>query len=264
MVHLRVATIVLSLGTGPEAVGLYNAAFKLVEALTVLPAALMGGLFPLMAAQSREGRTGPLGDTYRRGVRILGVLALPTAVGLTLLAAPVIHIVYGARYGDAALVLRILVWGLALLYLNAPVGHVIFSSDQGRRFLPWALLNTGGYAALTALLVARHGLVGAAAGFVVAEATGFVLQLWFVRSIVGRLPPLPAILWRPAIAAAMMGGVLHLGLVLDVPPLLLVPVGALVYGAVLGLLGEVGAEDRALLREWLARSKSLSGGPLGV
>jgi O-antigen/teichoic acid export membrane protein len=264
MVHLRVATIVLSLSAGPEPVGLYNAGFKLVEALTVLPAALMGGLFPLMAAQSRQGITGPLGDTYRRGVRILGVLALPAAVGLTLLAAPVIQIVYGARYGEAALVLRILVWGLALLYLNAPVGHVIFSSDQGRRFLPWALLNTGGYAALTVLLVARFGIVGAAAGFVVAEATGFVIQLWFVRSIVGRLPSLPAILWRPAIAAAVMGGVLHLGLALDVLPLLLVPVGALVYGVVLGLLGEVRAEDRALLRAWLVRSKPLSGGPLGV
>jgi O-antigen/teichoic acid export membrane protein len=264
MVHLRVATIVLSLSVGPEAVGLYNAGFKLVEALTVLPVSLMGGLFPLMAAQSRHGIDGPLGDTYRRGVRILGVLALPAAVGLTILAAPFIEIVYGARYGGAALVLRILVWGLALLYLNAPVGHVIFSSDQGRRFLPWALLNTGGYAALTTLLVARFGIVGAAVGFVVAEATGFVIQLGFVRSLVGRLPSLPAILWRPAIAAAVMGGALDLGLAIDVVPLLLVPVGALVYGAVLGLLGEVRAEDRAQLRAWLVHAKSLSGGPLGV
>jgi O-antigen/teichoic acid export membrane protein len=192
------------------------------------------------------------------------VLALPVAVGLTILAAPVIEVVYGSRYGEAAPVLRILVWGLALLYLNAPVGHVIFSSDQGRRYLPWALANTGGYAALTVLLVARYGILGAAVGFVVAEATGFAIQLRFVRTVVGRLPSLPAILWRPAIAATAMAGALDLGLALGILPLLLIPVGALVYGAILALLGEVRAEDRAQLRAWLVRSKSLSGGPLGV
>lgn len=264
MLHLRVATIVLSTAGGPESVGLYNAAFKLVEALTVLPVALMGGLFPLMAAQSREGVTGPLGDTYRRGVRVLGVLALPVAVGLTILAAPVIHMVYGTGYGAAAPVLKILVWGLALLYLNAPVGHVIFSSDRGRRFLPWALLNTGAYAALTGLLVARFGIRGAAVAFVVAEATGFAIQLRFVRATVGRLPSLRAILWRPAVAATVMGGVLDLGMALDVVPLLLIPVGVLVYGGMLGLLGEVRGEDRAQLRAWLMRPRPLSGGSLGV
>jgi O-antigen/teichoic acid export membrane protein len=264
MVHLRMATLVLSTAEGPEAVGLYNAAFKLVEALTALPVALMGGLFPLMAAQSREGATGPLGETYRRGVRVLALLALPVAVGLTLLAAPVVELVYGAGYDRAAPVLRILVWGLALLYLNAPVGQVIFTSDQGRRFLPWALLNTGGYAVLTALLVARHGIAGAAVAYVVAEATGFAIQLRFVRSTVGRLPSLPAILWRPAVAAAVMGGVVALGLALDVGPLLLVPVGAVVYGAMLGLLGEVRGEDRALLRAWLIEARPQPGGPLNV
>ncbi len=264
MVYLRVATIVLFTEGGPQAVGLYNAAFKLVEALTVLPLALMGGLFPLMAAQSRAGVTGPLGATYRNAVRILGVLALPVATGLTILAAPVIEVVYGTRYGAAAPVLRILVWGLALLYLNAPVGHVIFSSDQGRRYLPWALAHTGGYAALSVLLVARYGILGAAVGFVVAEATGLAIQLRFVRSVVDRLPSLPAILWRPAIAATVMGGVLDRSLALGAVPLLLIPVGALVYGAVLALLGEVRAEDRAQLRAWLGRSKSLSGGTLGV
>lgn len=264
MVYLRVATIVLSTDGGPEAVGVYNAAFKLVEALTALPLALMGGLFPLMAAQSRQGITGPLGDTYRSAVRVLGVLALPVGVGLTILAVPVIALVYGARYEGAAPVLRILVWGLVLLYLNAPVGHVIFSSDQGRRYLPWALANTGVYVGLTVLLVAHFGILGAAVGYVVAEATGFVIQSWFVRSIVGRLPSLPAILWRPIIAATAMGGVLHLGLVFEVLPLLLVPVGVLVYGAGLGLLGEVRAEDRVQLRAWLSTAKSASGGSFGA
>lgn len=263
MVYLRAATIVLSTNGGPEAVGVYNAAFKLVEALTALPLALMGGLFPLMAAQSRQGTAGPLGDTYRSAVRVLGVLALPVAVGLTILATPIIALVYGTRYEGAAPVLRILVWGLVLLYLNAPVGHVIFSSDQGRRYLPWALANTGVYVALTVLLVAHFGILGAAVGYVVAEATGFVIQSWFVRSIVGWLPSLPAILWRPAIAAAVMGGVLHLGLALDVLPLLLVPMGVLVYGGSLGLLGEVRAEDRMQLRAWLLRSKS-AGGSFGA
>lgn len=264
MVYLRIATVVLSGLEGDAAVGLYNAAFKLVEALTVLPVALMGGLFPLMAAQAVEGADGPLADTYRHATRLLGWLAFPLAVGTTLLAAPIIEIFFGAAYAGAAPVLALLVWGLALLFLNAPVGHVIFSSNRVRAFLPWAALHTGGYVGLTVLLVAWYGVLGAAAAFLVAEASGLGLQLWFVRTILGRVPFLPALVARPALAAVVMGGAVGGLWVLEVSVFILVPLGALVYVATLVGLGEIRQEDRAQLLAWLARARPVPGGSVGV
>lgn len=264
IVYLRIATVILSGLGGDAVVGIYNAAFKLVEALTVLPIALMGGLFPLMAAQALQGADGPLATTYTRATRLLGVLAFPLGVGTSLLAAPIVRTLYGPAYVPAAPVLAVLIWGLALLFLNAPLGHVIFSSDQTRAFLPWAALNTALYAVLTLGLVAWFGALGAAAAFVVAELSGLLLQRWFVRPILGRIPSLAGLLARPALAAALMGGVIGgLGM-FEVRWILLVPLGALVYlGSLLGL-GEVRKEDRAQLRAWLVRVGPVPGGPLGV
>jgi hypothetical protein len=69
------------------------------------------------------------------------------------------------------------------------------------------------------------------------------------------MPPLPALAWRPAVAAllmgAAMGGVLFLvgawgWLVAGV-------IAAPVYGAALWLLGAFGAEERALALRILGR-----------
>jgi O-antigen/teichoic acid export membrane protein len=250
IVYLRAAPVLLSLLGGPEPVGLYMAAFRLVEAFALVPLAVVTALFPVMAVQARAG-DGSLSRTYGQAIRLLGVLAFPLAAGTTLLATPLVDLVYGPAYRDAGGVLAILVWGLALLYLNAPVGNVILGSDQAARYLPWAALHTLASGLLTGWLAAVSGVRGAAWGFVLAESAGFVLQLWFVRGIVGRLPDFSRLLARPAVAALAMSGVVGgLGL-LETSLFLLVPAGVLAYGAALLALGELRAEDRAQVRGWL-------------
>jgi O-antigen/teichoic acid export membrane protein len=254
-VYVRAATVLLSVLGGPEAAGVYVAAFRLVEAFTVMPLALMGALFPLMAVQSLAGVAGPLGQTYGQAVRVLGLLALPLAVGTTLVAAPVVLAVYGTAYAGAAGVLAVLVWGLALLFLNAPVGNVILSSNLASRFLPWAALHTGGSVLLTAFLALRFGPLGAAWAFVAAELTGFGLQLWFIRPLVGQLPSFPRVLARPVVAAAVMGAVVGGSRALGASLWVVVPAGILVYFGGLLALREVRAEDRARVRAWLGRTR---------
>jgi putative peptidoglycan lipid II flippase len=221
-----------------------------------VPVALVNALFPLMAVQAAAGPGGPLGRTYAEAVRVLGLLALPLAAGTALLARPIVAVVYGLAYAAAAPVLAILVWGLAVLYLNAPVGNVILGSDRAARYLPWAALHTGATVGVTAALASRLGATGAAIAFVAAEVAGFGLQCWFVRSLVGRLPDFPRLLARPALATLAMAlavaGLAGLGSHLFV----LVPAGMLVYFGGLLALGEIGERDQARVRQWLGRRRS--------
>jgi O-antigen/teichoic acid export membrane protein len=250
IVYLRAAPVLLAALRGREAVGLYMAAFRLVEAFALVPLAVVTALFPLMATQARSG-DGALTRTYGQAIRLLGLLAFPLAVGTTLLADPLVDLVYGAAFREAGPLLAILVWGLGLLYLNAPVGNVILGSDQAARYLPWAALHTGASALVTGWLAAGAGVRGAAWGFVLAEAAGFVLQLWFVRGIVGRLPDFSRLLVRPAVAALAMSVVVA-GLWLAGTPLFLViAAGVASYVGALLVLGEVREEDRARVRGWL-------------
>jgi O-antigen/teichoic acid export membrane protein len=104
---------------------------------------------------------------------------------------------------------------------------------------------------VTGWLAARSGVRGAAWGYVLAEAAGFVLQLWFVRAIVGRLPDFPRLLARPAIATIAMSGVVGGLWLLGTPLFLVIPAGVLAYGAALLGLGELREEDRVQVRGWL-------------
>ena len=250
IVYLRAAPVLLSALQGKEAVGLYMAAFRLVEAFALVPLAVVTALFPLMATQARSG-DGSLGRTYGQAIRLLGLLAFPLAAGTTLLAAPLVDLVYGTAFREASELLAILVWGLALLYLNAPVGNVILGSDEAARYLPWAALHTGASVIVTGWLAARAGVRGAAWGFVLAEAAGFILQLWFVRGLVGRLPAFSRLLARPALAALAMSVVVAGLRALGTPLFLVIPVGAASYGGMLLALGELREEDRERVRGWL-------------
>jgi O-antigen/teichoic acid export membrane protein len=250
IVYLRAAPVLLSMLRGKEAVGLYMAAFRLVEAFALVPLAVVTALFPLMATQARSG-DGSLGRTYGQAIRLLGLLAFPLAAGTTLLAGPLVNLVYGPTFHEAGELLAILVWGLALLYLNAPVGNVILGSDEAGRYLPWAALHTGASAVVTGWLAAGAGVRGAAWGFVLAEAAGFVLQLWFVRGIVGRLPPFSRLLARPALAALAMSVVVAGLWLLGTPLGLVIAAGIASYGGMLLALGEIGDEDRERVRGWL-------------
>jgi O-antigen/teichoic acid export membrane protein len=249
-VYLRAAPVLLSVLRGKEAVGLYMAAFRLVEAFALVPLAVVTALFPLMATQARSG-DGSLGRTYGQAIRLLGLLAFPLAAGTTLLAGPLVNVVYGPTFHEAGELLAILVWGLALLYLNAPVGNVILGSDEAGRYLPWAALHTGASAVVTGWLASGAGVRGAAWGFVLAEAAGFVLQLWFVRGIVGRLPPFSRLLARPALAALAMSVVVAALWLLGTPLGLVIAAGIASYGGMLLALGEIGDEDRERVRAWL-------------
>ena len=260
IVYLRAAPLLLSVLRGAESVGLYMAAFRLVEAFALVPLAVVAATFPVMAVQARAG-DGALGRTYGHALRLLGLLALPLAAGTTILAGPLVDLVYGPSYREAGGLLAILVWGLTLLYLNAPVGNVILASDRAARYLPWAALHTGASVLVTGWLAAGSGVRGAAWGYVLAEAAGFVLQLWFVRAIVGRLPDFPRLLARPAIATLAMSGVVRGLWLIGTPLFLVIPAGVLAYGAALLGLGELREEDRVQVRGWLreVRAGALAG-----
>ena len=105
IVYLRAAPVLLALLRGPEPVGLYMAAFRLVEAFALVPLAVVTALFPTMAVQARAG-DGSLRRTYSQAVRLLGLLAFPLAAGTTLLATPLVDLVYGPAYREAGGVWR--------------------------------------------------------------------------------------------------------------------------------------------------------------
>lgn len=95
-----------------QAVGLYNVAYNLASIPSTL---LLGALQPtLLAAGARlQDDRQALARSWRTALSSVLVLAMPAGVVGALLAADLVHLMYGAAWADSA-------WVLALLFLCLP------------------------------------------------------------------------------------------------------------------------------------------------
>jgi O-antigen/teichoic acid export membrane protein len=130
------------------------------------------------------------------------------------------------------------------------VQYALIALNRQRWITLSFLLGAGFNLAANLALIPIYGYVGASVVTVVSELV-LLAPFWFVLR--KELPPigLPALLWRPAIAAAIMGGAVWA--VAEWSPLIAVAVGGLVYLAAALALGAVSREDREALRRALSR-----------
>jgi len=239
----RVDVLLLQAIKGAEAVGIYSTAYKFVDGLLIIPSAFTLALFPLM---SRQAETAPkdLARLYTRGLRALLLLALPAAVGITVVAEQLVVALFGEPFRTAGGVLQVLVWFLPFSYVNGLTQYVLIALNQ-QRFITFAFAIGAAFNLTANLLVLpAYGPHGAAAVTVASEV---VLMGPFLVAVVQRLgmPQIGALALRAGAAAAAMGALLTAA---GAWPLwALAPVGAGAYLAGLWLLRALTPEDTALL-----------------
>lgn len=118
-----------------------NNSFRLIQ----LPLGLFGVAvatitLPAMSRLSTEGITGGFKETLARGLKLVFLMTLPSAVGMSLLAEPIISIIYqhGAFTSEdtamTALALRTYAWGL-VFYSGIKVIQPAFYAIE-RRYIP--------------------------------------------------------------------------------------------------------------------------------
>ena len=147
---------------GFQPVGGYNAAFRLIEALRLLPAAAMAVTFPMLARA-----------TDMRQLRsIAGVL---TAIGVALAVvcaaggAWIIPAVYGDGYAYAAPAFSILALALPLFFLNYALTHQVIGWDGQRAYLAIVTFALVANVAANVALIPSLGIAGAAVSTVITE-----------------------------------------------------------------------------------------------
>lgn len=244
-IHFRVDTVLLAVLQPIEDVGVYGAAFRFLEHSLLAPLLFMNALFPVLAGYLV--RADPrLEGIVQRAFTLLLLLAVPAAVGTILLAEPLIALLAGGGYEDAATPLRILAVAVLFSFVNPLFTNILVASDLLSRMLLATLVAVVVNIALNLVLIPMYTYNGAAAATVVSEAVGVTLvAVYAIRHTRVRLD------WgmagRVCLAAAGMGAVVALlsGLPLAVP----VVAGVVVYGAlVLALRVVVPHEVRTLLR----------------
>lgn len=193
---------------GNLAVPLYNLVPSLLSPITL-------SLMPLIGAASAPHVAR---SAWRSAVRIVTLLAIPAAMGIAMLATPLLTLLFAGQSAAIAIASPLLcVLGLAVLPagLTALMGAALQAT--GRPMVPVLATLAGALVKLVSEYVllgnARVLLLGAPISTLLCMITILMIEWIALRGALGTVPVLPRELWRPflsALPALMLGMGVHL------------------------------------------------------
>lgn len=206
LIYFRIDTIFLSLFSTAYEVGLYGAAYKILEILNTFPIMFVGLLLPALGSAFAANQPEQFQRIFQRGFDLLLMAALPLLVGGWILAEPILVAIGQQAYAPAAPILRLLLVAVMALFLNSLSGHVVTIINRQRQMV-WGYLTVAIIGlALYLVLIPRLAAIGAAIGTIVTESLtaiiGYILVMRVMRFRLqtGYWP-------RTVLATAVMGGV---------------------------------------------------------
>ena len=246
--YFRIDAVMLHAMRDEHAVGLYGGIYRIFEAFAMLTVGFRSVMFPFLA-RAADGPAEGLAVLCRKSLRLQLLFTVLVAVSFGFLGRPLLTLVLGPAYAEAATGLAVLVWALPGSFMADTLLHVLIA--QRRQSLgTWAvgataLLNV----ALNLVLIPRASYLGASAATVVSEATCFALLFALFRRGVPQVG-FARHAWRPLVAGLALAAVLA-----GVVPYLPAGVGGMLLGFVVAGAGYVGV--LALLGEFRGEAAAL-------
>jgi len=151
---------------GLETVGVYNAAFRIVEALRLFPAAVLAVAFPFLCRARDAAPVRQLGTWLLVGGSVLTVALVAIAPGL-------LDLLYGPRFVPGGAALRVLALALPLFFVNYALTHQVIAWHGQQAYLVITLTALAANLVGNAAMIPSQGMVGAAFSTLVTEIVVF-------------------------------------------------------------------------------------------
>ena len=184
------------------------------EAQTVfnLPAAIITPLTISVVPAITAAIVRQEGDKASRicedSMRIAAVLAMPMGVGLAVLSEPIMRVIYHDNHPAGPVLLSVM--GAAAFFVCIVLMENAILQASGKEILPMITMIVGGVVKVTMnyFLVGdvRINIYGAPVGTLTSYAVMAVMNYVFLCRALGERPKLRAILLRPLLCSAVMGG----------------------------------------------------------
>ncbi len=260
MIYFRIGSIMLLLMQGPIEVGLYSVPMRILEILSLVPVFFMNSVLPVLTRHIKEA-TGRVTEILKYSFDFLFMAAVPMVIGAYVLAYPIIFLISSEEflsrvsegfYGSD-LVLKILMFAMAIAFINSLFIYSIIATSHQNKLL-WingscAVLNIG----LNLFLIPEFGARGAAITTIFTEVLLFALAFTVARKYLNFAFEFGTI-WKVLLAGSLMGLSVYFlrdytfQYMQNMNVVVLVPIGAAVYGGVLLLTKGVSKDLLALVK----------------
>ena len=249
--YFKIDTVMLGFMKDFQATGWYNAAYKIIDALTSIPFIILIAVYPVMSRfHGKQEKF--LQILYKKTFYYLFMLGFPLAVGVTLVADRIILFAYKSSFENSTIALQILIWALMFIFVNYLMGYLLNSIEKQILFT----YSTGFCAALNIalnfMLIPKFSYIGAGIATVLTEFANFLI-LFHLTSKAGYKLNLSILLYKPIIASIPM--VILLSYLKVLPLFVLIPLAIILYFLVLYIVKGVGKEEINLIKAMIKKQK---------
>lgn len=203
LIYLRADIFILSLLKNQSEVGIYGAAYKIIDVLTTLPFMFAGLVLPVLAAKWAEKKSAEFNVILQKSFNAMAILAVPIVVGAQFTAKPIMLIVAGKNFAPSGGILKILILAIGFIFIGCLFAHAVIALDKQKNVI-WAYIFTAATSLAGYLIfIPRFSYYGAAWVTVYSE---FAIALFSVYTVIkhsGFRPETNIILKTSAASMAM-------------------------------------------------------------
>jgi O-antigen/teichoic acid export membrane protein len=203
IIFTRIDQLMIFRMLGARPVGLYSAAVRLAESMSVIPVAFMTSVFPLISRYFHVSR-----DNFHRAYDLsfhyLFIFIIPVAMAVTFLSKEFVLLIVGSQYVESSGALSVLVWAEVFVFMGSVFGPVLLAMHLQRLDLVITICMAGLNVFLNLLWIPWVGIAGAAWATLASYGAPLGIGLC-IRRIRGVTLTAIANMYRPLLASAVMG-----------------------------------------------------------
>lgn len=236
VVYLKGDLVLLSIFVDQKEVGIYGAAYRVLDVITQSAMMIMGVLLPLMAFSWSRNLKNEFKKNFQLSFDIMMLFAIPMMVGAITLSNTVMQFIAGDEFAESGQILAILSIAVFGVFFGAIFGHTAVAIDRQKQTL-WiyisnAIITLIGYL----IFIPLYGIYGAAWMSVFSELYAGIFLYLTIRYYTKEKLQFKTFF---KIIFASLAMSLAIKLFPSNSVILLVFIGIIIYGAILILIGGI-------------------------
>jgi O-antigen/teichoic acid export membrane protein len=200
LIYLKTDTLLLSIIDRPSnigilaEVGLYGAAYKVIDVLITLPFMFAGIILPIITLAWSQKQQEKFNNTLQKSFNVMAIIAVPLIFGTQLVAKDVMILVAGPDFVASGQILQILIIAAGMIFLGNMSAHAVIAIEKQKNIIK-AYLFTAITSVIAYLLLIPHYSYFAAAWVTVYSETIVALaSVYIVWKYTRTLPNLKIII----------------------------------------------------------------------
>lgn len=240
-VYIYFDTVLLATLAGNYYAGLYQIAFKIINAIQFLPLAFIASLYPALSAYWAGDRE-QLAITFERAMNYLIIISLPISIGIATLADKIV-LIFKSGYTDAVWPLQLSIAALLFMFAAYPIGSLLNACDKQKINTINMGLTVGASIILNLILIPKWQAVGASITVVATSILLLILGLIQVPKIIAYQPKRILKVLGKSLMASLVMMILIIYLKYYLSVFIIVPLAGSLYFAILFFLKGFKKED---------------------